>query len=268
MRTALLAITALAIALPVAPASATDGAAEGLTGLEITRKNDRARRAKTEHQIMQMTLENSRGQQRIRTIEGWSREVSPEEEQRFSKFLEPSDVEGTTLLYYDYEAKDDDTWLFLPALKKVKRILSTNKKDYFMGSDFTYEDMENADLINWDYTLKGSEEQGGVDCYLVEGVPNNDDERKQTAYSKVLNWVGKKDFLSRRVEYYDKKDRLSKILTFDEIRPTAEDDPRPRAHRFLMENLITKHKTVLAFRKIDLDVDVDEDVFSQRNLRQ
>ena len=150
----------------------------------------------------------------------------------------------------------------------MKRILSTNKKDYFMGSDFTYEDMENTDLVNWDYTLTGSEEKDGVDCYVIDGLPNNDAERKQTAYSRIVNWVGKQDFISRRMDFYDKKERLSKVLRFEEIKPVSATDVRPRAHRFLMDNLITKHKTELAFSKIELDVKVDDDIFSQRNLRQ
>jgi len=252
-----------------APAGApAPGGAVKLTGLEIARRNDRARRSNTEHQVMTMILENSRGQKRVRTIEGWSHEVSDDEERRFSKFLEPADVKNTTLLYYDYDAKDDDTWLYLPALKKVKRILSTNKKDYFMGSDFTYEDMENADLINWDYTVLREEPQSGVDCYVVQALPNNDTKRRNSGYSKVINWVGKKDFVSRRTEYYDKKNRKSKILTFEDIRPTSPTDPRPRAHKMLMDNLITGHKTQLSFTTIELDVPVNDKVFSQRNLRQ
>jgi hypothetical protein len=249
-------------------ASVFADAAGELTGHEIMKRADKARRSDTEHQVMTMILENSRGQQRVRTIEGWSKEITDDEEYRFSRFLEPSDVRDTTLLSYDYTLKDDDTWLYLPALKKVKRILSSNKKDYFMGSDFTYEDMENIDLVNWDYTLKGQEKAGGVDCYVVEAVPNNDTKREESGYSKTVAWVGKDDFLMRKVEYYDKKGRLSKRLTLEDIRPTSSEDPRPRAHKLTMENFITKHKTELDLKKLELDVAVDDDVFSQRNMRQ
>ncbi len=246
-------------------------AAEETTGLDgpaIAAKSDRARRATTEHQVMKMVLENSRGQQRIRTIEGWSHELSDAEEHRFARFLEPSDVRDTTLLTYDYDEKDDDIWLYLPALKKIKRILSSNKTDYFMGSDFTYEDMENLDLVNWTYKLTGSETIDGVDCYVLEEAPNNDEEAKDSGYTKRVSWIAKSDFIPRRIEFYDKKKRLSKRMGFEDIRPTSDSDPRPRAHKMTMENFITKHKTVLFFEKLDLDVEVDDDVFSQRNLRQ
>ena len=195
-------------------------------------------------------------------------EISDDEEHRFSRFLEPSDVKDTTLLSYDYDQKDDDTWLFLPALKKVKRILTSNKDDYFMGSDFTYEDMENRDLVNWDYNLTGEETLDGVDCYTVEAVPNNDAERDESGYSKTVAWIGKDDFVARRVDLYDKKDRLAKRLLASDIRPVGTDPPKPRPHRLAMDNFITKHKTVLETREVQVDIPLRDDIFSQRNLRQ
>ncbi len=261
---AVLATAALVVLAPcLGRAQATE-----LSGKEIMRLSDRAQRSDTEYSVMTMTLQNHRGQQRIRTIEGYAKEVSEAEEKRFSEFLKPNDVKGTTLLYFDYDVKDDDTWLYLPALKKVKRILSTNKKDYFMGSDFTYEDMENIDLANWDFAIKGVEDKAGVSCHLIEATPNNDEEIKQTAYSKRLSWISRDDILPRRVEYYDKKGRLAKILTLEDIHPTSESDPRPRAHKLTMENLITKHTTILVLEKLELDVAVNDKVFSQRQLRQ
>jgi len=249
-------------------AAAVAPAGEKLSGIEVAKRSDDARRAKTEHQVMTMILENQRGQKRVRTIEGWSQEISDDEEHRFSRFLEPADVKDTTLLTFDYDETDDDIWLYLPALKKVKRILSSNKSDYFMGSDFTYEDMENIDLVNWDYKIIGEENIDGVDCYILEAVANNDEERDETAYSKTVSWIAKTDFLPRKIEYHDKKSRLSKRLTFEDIRPTSQSDPRPRAHKLTMENFITKHKTVLIMRELELDVAVDDDLFSQRNMRQ
>ncbi len=265
-------VTAAAIllaAIVAIPALRPARAAEELTdGREIAARSDRARRAETEHQVMTMILENARGQRRVRTIEGWSHELSDNEERRFARFLKPSDVRNTTLLTYDYDDKDDDIWLYLPALKKVKRILSSNKKDYFMGSDFTYEDMENLDLVNWDYKLIGSEAIDGVDCYVIEETPNNEKEAKESGYSKRISWIAKTDFLPRRVDFYDKKGRLAKRLHFEDIHPTSPDDPRPRAHKLTMENFITKHKTILIFDKLELDVPINDEVFSQRNLRQ
>ena len=245
-----------------------DSATGDTAGLDIAKKADEARRAKSEHQVMTMTLENSSGQKRVRTIEAWDREMTEDEEQRFSKFLEPADVKDTTLLTYDYEHKDDDIWLYLPALKKVKRILSSNKSDYFMGSDFTYEDMENIDLVNWDYTLVGTEPIDGVECHVLDAVPANDKEKDESAYTRVKYWIGTEDYLFRRVDYFDDEERLSKRLTVGDIKTTSATDPRKRAHRLEMQNLLTSHKTVIAIGKLDLDVPVSDELFSQRRLRE
>ena len=263
-RAAVLVLSAVVLAA-VAPRVVV---ADDPTGLEIAKLADDARRAKSEHQVLTMTLENSRGQTRVRTIEGWEREMSEDEEQRFSRFLEPADVKDTTLLTYDYEHKDDDIWLYLPALKKVKRILSSNKSDYFMGSDFTYEDMENLDLVNWTYTLTGKEAIAGVECFVLDAVPSNDKEKSESAYSKVKYWIGVEDHLFRQVDYFDKKDRHSKRLTTGDIKPTSPTDPRKRAHAMLMENYLTSHKTRLAMSTLQLDVPVSDELFSQRSLRE
>jgi outer membrane lipoprotein-sorting protein len=246
------------------PATAQD---DQPTGLSIMKKADRARRADTERITMTMTLENSRGQTRVRTIESWNRRITEDEEHRFSRFKEPADVKDTTLLTYDYVSKDDDIWLYLPALKKVKRILSSNKSDYFMGSDFTYEDMENFDFVNWDYAIPGKEAVEGAECWIVDAVPNNDKKRSESGYSKVRYWVALEDDLVRKIEYTDKKGRMSKMMTTSDIRPVSDTDPRKRSRKLKMQNFVTKHTTHLDYLQIELDVAVDDEIFSQRNLQ-
>ncbi|MFP6625641.1 MAG: outer membrane lipoprotein-sorting protein [Deltaproteobacteria bacterium] len=268
LRRAIIMVSAVALTCGFYATDYAGADQSALSALEIARRSDKARRSDSEHQIMTMTLENHRGQQRIRTLEGWSREMGNDEQQRFSRFLEPADIRDTTLLTYDYPHQDDDTWLYLPALKKVKRILSSNKKDSFMGSDFSYEDMENLDLINQDYRLVGTETIAGQDCWIIESTPNNEEEIRDSAYSKTVSWIAKKDFLTHKVEFHDKKNRLAKRLLLEDIHPTSDNDPRPRAHRMLMYNLITKHKTVLDLSTLELDVEVNDEMFSQRNLRR
>lgn len=260
-------LAASAIAASIFAAAPVDAAE--LTAKQTAKASDDARRSKTEHQVMTMTLTNKRGQSRVRTIEGWSKELSDVEEHRFSRFLKPSDIRNTTLLSYDYnDERDDDTWLYLPALKKIKRILSSNKKDYFMGSDFTYEDMENIDIVNWNYSFAEPETFAGEPCWVVEAVPANEKEASETSYSKTVSWIAKSDMLSRKGEYWDKKGRLAKRLLVEDIHPTSDSDPRPRGHRMTMSNLITGHNTVLDMTTLELDVEVKPSLFSQRSLRQ
>jgi len=244
-----------------APAPVSD-----MTGMEAARRMDDASRSRTEHNLMTMTLENTRGQKRVRTIEGWSREVQRDEEHRFARFLEPADVKDTTLLTYDYDDKDDDIWLYLPALKKVKRILSSNKTDYFMGSDFTYWDMENIDLKNWDYQIVGREDVDGTNTIVVASTPTTAKETEESGYAKVVYWVGDQDWTPRRIEYTDTKQRLAKRLSISDVRPTAAGDPRVRGHILVMDNLLTEHRTTIQYGTLELDVPVDDGLFSQRNL--
>lgn len=255
-------------AVQAADTTSPEAAATGgeLTGLEAAKRMDDASRSDTEHTVMTMTLENSRGQKRVRTIEGWSREITRDQEHRFARFLEPADVKDTTLLTYDYDEKDDDIWLYLPALKKVKRILSSNKTDYFMGSDFTYWDMENIDLKNWTYELTGRDEIDGTKTVVVASKPTTAQETEESGYSKVVYWIGDRDWTPRKVEYTDTKNRLAKRLSMTDVKPTSATDPRVRAHTLLMENLLTEHRTTIQYRTLALDVVVDDDVFSQRNL--
>jgi hypothetical protein len=247
-------------------AANTAAPAPEMTGLEAARRMDDASRSRTEHNVMTMTLESSRGQKRIRTIEGWSREVQRDEEHRFARFLEPADVKDTTLLTYDYDDKDDDIWLYLPALKKVKRILSSNKTDYFMGSDFTYWDMENIDLKNWAYELTGREDVDGTKTVVITSTPTTPKEIEECGYSKVVYWVGAEDWTPRRIEYTDTKNRLAKRLTISDVRSTAPGDARVRGHTLVMDNLLTEHRTTIQYGTLELDVAVDDGLFSQRNL--
>jgi hypothetical protein len=135
-----------------------------------------------------------------------------------------------------------------------------------MGSDFTYWDMENVDLNNWDYQLTGSEAVDGIDTYVVGATPKNDKEVDESGYDKVVYWIGKSDWIPRKIEFTDTKKRLSKRLTLSDIKPTAQGDPRVRAHKMHMENLVTDHQTTLVMSKLELDVPVEDDYFSQRNM--
>jgi len=269
---ALLTLLLLAASMPSHTASAEDAQSvepaqvSQITGLEAARRMDDASRSQTEHNLMTMTLENARGQKRVRTIEGWSREVQRDEEHRFARFLEPADVKDTTLLTYDYADKDDDIWLYLPALKKVKRILSSNKTDYFMGSDFTYWDMENIDLKNWDYRIAGYDEVDGTKTLVLASIPNKQSETDESGYSKVVYWVGDQDWTPRRIEYTDTKQRLAKRLSISDVRPTKAGDPRVRGHKLTMDNLLTEHRTTIEYGTLELDVPVDDGLFSQRSL--
>lgn len=125
-------------------------------------------------------------------------------------FESPPDVKGTGFLSWSYvdEDKDDDQWLYLPALRKVRRIAASNKGDSFMGSDFTYDDMGERKVEEDNHTLLKSENLKDTDCYVVESVPK----KKGYIYSKKITWVYKANLIPIKVDYYDRKGRFLKTL--------------------------------------------------------
>ena len=159
-------------------------AAEPLTGREIMELVDARDDGDNASQDMQMVLIDKNGSQRKRTIRSMSKDFG-EDSYSIMFFLSPADVKGTGFLTYDYDefAKDDDQWLFLPALKKVKRIASSDKSGSFMGSDFSYADMTDRKLDNYDYTLMKETTVKDVPVWQIEAIPNNPDEIKETGYT-------------------------------------------------------------------------------------
>ena len=129
-----------------------------LTARQIMEKSDEELRSENGKGTANFTLVSKRGKETRRKLELFHKEMGPEEDRRFLRFTEPGDIRGTLLLTYDYSDKDDDIWLFLPALGRPRRISSGNKTDSFVGSDLTFEDFENVDLKNIDFKLLRNEE--------------------------------------------------------------------------------------------------------------
>lgn len=240
---------------------------EELTARQIMDKSDEQLRSDDARMEANFTMVSKRGKVTKRRFESFSKQVSPTEERRFLKFLEPADIRGTILLTYDYDDKDDDIWLFLPALGRPRRISSGNKTDSFVGSDLTFEDLENVDLENTEFTLLRSEALNGVHCFVIEGKPANEREAKESGYSKKIFWIDKELFLPRQLQLYDKKKgELLKVLKLDDLRQIEGSDK----HRLLkseMENVVKGRKTFLEYTDVLLDAGVPDKTFSQRMLK-
>ena len=196
----------------------------------------------------------------------FSKEFSPTEDRGFLRFLEPGDIKGTILLTYDYADKDNDTWLFLPAMGRSRRISGGSRKNSFVNSDLTYEDMENVDLANNNFKLLKSEEYDGEPCYVVESTPADKKTAKESGYSKKVSWISQKTFLPRKVELYDKKERLAKVSKLDDIREIPGTE-KLRPFRWEMENVLKRTKTILEYTEIKVDTGIPDSMFSQKMLK-
>ena len=163
---------------------------------------------------MTMTLINSNNQKRERKIKMITLEKKSGNKSLMT-FLSPADVKGTKFLNYEHINKDDDQWLYLPALKRVKRIASKNKSGSFMGSEFSYEDLSSFSVKK--YIFKGEakiETLAGKKVYVGERKPVS----KNSGYTKQISWVDTKTYLIKKVEYYDRKRELLKTAFFEDYK--------------------------------------------------
>jgi outer membrane lipoprotein-sorting protein len=176
------------------------------------------------------------------------------------RFQYPADVKGTGFLMWEYDNdKDDDQWLFLPALGKVKRIVAREKAENFMGSDFSYEDIGGRDLEDDKYEYLGDEDLNGTPCYMVKAIPNDED----SGYQYRIAWIDRENWILTKVEYYDRKGALLKILTFDK---QSRDGPYWSVEEMQMENVQNQHKTIMKITDIQYDTGISDDYFSERFL--
>ncbi|MFQ6084073.1 MAG: outer membrane lipoprotein-sorting protein [Candidatus Aminicenantia bacterium] len=240
---------------------------QDLSAREIMKKNDQQRKADDERLELVMKLINKKGKERVRQVIQITKTDAEGNQKSLIRFLSPADVKGTGLLTIEHSDRDDDQWLYLPALKKVRRISASDQSDNFMGSDFAYEDMGTEEMGNYDYRLIKTEILDGVKCYVIEAVPNNDKEKKESGYSEREIWIDKDNFVGVQIKYYDKKGELLKIFKASDIR-LIDGTNKWRAHRMEMENIKTSHKTVLLFDNFVINKGIEDKFFTQRYLER
>jgi hypothetical protein len=174
----------------------------------------------------------------------------------------PPDVAGTALLSHSRILEPDDQWLYLPALKRVKRISSVNKSGPFVGSEFAFEDLTALELGKFDYRHLGEEPCGERRCDVVERVPRYE----HSGYSRQKAWIDGEVFQVRKVEYYDRKDTLLKTLTLSGYRRYEEG--WWRAHRLSMVNHVTGKETDLVYSDYEFGLGLGEDDFARGALER
>jgi outer membrane lipoprotein-sorting protein len=213
---------------------------------------------------LEMVLTNKRGEERIRKVMAYRKDYG-KDQKMVMFFKEPADVKDTGFLSwsYDDQSKDDDQWLYLPALKKVRRISAGDKKDYFMGTDFTYDDMGKRRVEDYTYKMIGTETIEGIECYHVEMTPKNEDVIKKNGYGKGEMWVRPDIWMALKMKFYDKKLNFLKELILSDI---EQINGIWTAKTMAMTNDQEKHKTVFKFSNIKYNSGIDDDTFSERRL--
>jgi outer membrane lipoprotein-sorting protein len=231
------------------------------TGYAIMKEADDRYAGDTAVYTLTMTLISTRGAPRIRELGYYFKDYG-DNAKTVMVFRSPRDVEGTCYLAWSYDSgRDDDTWIYLPGMKRTRRISGSGRNDDFMGSDFTYEDMGDRGLSKDDFTLKGEETVDGAACWVVEAKAK--DSRDPNALRLIR--VRKDNYVIAGAEYFDRQGRLLKRLRVSGIK---EVDRIWTASKMEMTNILSGHSTVIEMKDMVFNAPVDDSLFTVAAMEQ
>ena len=231
-------------------------------GLEIAKKSYANSRGYTDSQSDQlMILIDPKGNEVIREISGKNLEnYDPNDgDKSIIFFKKPKDVEGTVMLSHTHVNNDDDQWLYLPALGRVKRISSSNKSGSFMGSEIAFEDFSGLDYRKYDWKYLGEEEYDGEICFKLESYPKY----KNSGYTKRIGLTDNL-FRARKIDYYDRKGELLKTIYFEDYKLYL--DKIWNADTFKVVNHQNNNSTIYKWINRELNVGLNKKDFEKSSL--
>ena len=254
----LLLIPLLTLPLAEAPAQTPEE-----KGLAIATEMDRRDTGWGDQQAeMQMILRNRQGKESRRTIRTRTLEVQGDGDKGLTIFDTPNDVKGTAFLSFTHATRPDDQWLYLPALKRVKRIASSNKSGPFMGSEFAYEDITSQEVTKYTYKWLRDEKLDGRDAFVIERYPAY----KYSGYTRQVVWVDKTIYQPLKIVYYDRKNTVLKTLTFHDYKQYL--NKYWRAGRMEMVNHQTGKSTTLIWKNYRFRTGLTDRDFDRNSLKR
>lgn len=232
-------------------------------GLAIAREVDRRDNGFGDFTTeLTMILRNRHGEESLRRLRTRFLEVEGDGDKGLLIFDDPRDVKGTALLTFSHKVGDDDQWLYLPALKRVKRIASSNKSGPFMGSEFAYEDMTSQEVEKYTYRYLRNEAHDGMDCFVVERVPVD----TNSGYTRQVVWIDTTEYRPQKVVYYDRKNALLKTLVFSSYQKYLDRFWRPG--EMFMENHQNGKSTLLRWENYRFATGLTDRDFDQNTLKR
>ena len=204
------------------------------------------------------------GRERVRDLTMLRLNAGERGEQKyFLYFHKPADVRRTALMIWKYPAREDDRWIFVPAVDLVRRIAADDKRSSFVGSDFTYEDVSGRDVEDDVHRVVRPEKVGDRDCEVVESVP-----KSPTDHAKRLTWIDDANRLPLKIEYRDERGEALRLFTADEVKEVkAGDRSYWTATRRTMKDVRSGHRTEVSLTSVEYDVGLEDGLFTERNLR-
>jgi outer membrane lipoprotein-sorting protein len=239
------------------------------TGEEIARRINARDEGETLSRSIRMQLIDKRGHERERDTRSFRKYYGADKKTAIF-FVSPQSIRNTAFLTFDYAdpERDDDQWIYLPALRKVRRISASDRGDSFFGTDLTYDDVKRETKVTIeDYHWKtvGEERLGDYPCYVLEALPVDDATERELGYSKVRSWVDSEIWMVRRADYWDIHGDLLKRVDVEEIR-LVQGIWTP--HRIEVRNVKKGHRSIFTFSQVDYAGGIDDDLFTERMLRR
>lgn len=238
--------------------------AQGPDARTIMTEQQRLHQAPVETATVVMILVDKGGAKKQRVMRTWKKKMDDGLTRSLTVFTEPADIEGTALLNWELPDGGAKQWLFLPAMGKMQRVSSSSRTDYFMGTDFTYEDLEADDLDQFDMVLAGEAEVDGQSCHVIEVTPATEAKRRESGYGKRVFTVRKDILFTVKIEFFDPRGRLLKVQTAHELENVS--GQMWMARKSLMDNQRTRHKTLMGVVARQTDAVVDDEVFTERSV--
>jgi hypothetical protein len=245
--------------LLTSPAGASTPAEQGLA---IAQRADKANQGfVAERSRLTMELVNAHGDVTTRRMVIETLEGKDDGDRSRAVFEWPADVKGTKMLTFTHKRGDDDQWLYLPAVKRVKRISSNNKSGSFMGSEFAYEDLASAEVEKFSYKLLAEPALEGRACWQIERIPVD----KNSGYGRQVMWMDKEYLNPLRIEYYDRKNELLKTAAFSGYRKHGQ---LWRFGKIEMNNVQTKKRSLLTWNERQLGAKLEPAAFDSAALEE
>jgi outer membrane lipoprotein-sorting protein len=210
----------------------------------------------------EMVLRNKHGQESLRALRMMILEGHDDGDRMMIVFEKPMDIKGTALLTHGHIKRDDDQWLYLPALGRVKRITGASKAGSFMGSEFSFEDLGTQEIEDYTYLLLGKEEYQGAEMFVVERIPAD----KKSGYGRQVTWIDQNEYRLHKVDFYDRKKTLLKTLTTSGYKRYLDKYWRP--DRFIMVNHQTGKSTQINVSDYNFQTGLKGKDFTKNSLKR
>jgi len=209
-----------------------------------------------------MELKNKQGNTSIRHLRVKNLEVEGDGDKGMSIFDQPADIKGTAFLTYSHSLKADEQWLYLPSLKRIKRISSKNKSGPFMGSEFAYEDISSQEVDKYTYKYIKDETINGIDCFIIERYPAYE----HSGYKRQIVWINKQEYRPEKIDFYDRKNALLKTLVYSDYKQYL--GQYWRADKMHINNHQTGKSTLLSWFDYEFRTGLSDQDFSRNSLKR